>query len=153
MKVYAIFCVIIHVGKLKENCDKLHPLVYSLLRWILASNRSHLKKLTPDESLSQFKTRMFICYVYSIIEYQYLLMSSPPEKEKKFQEYKAKYGSIYGVYTSNITNCNSGMYCSIFIDLFKFHGSALVNWHSIMRNGLRNMSGTAGQVCLFYMYH
>jgi hypothetical protein len=31
--------------KLKEEMFKLNPLAYSLLRWILASNRTHLKKL------------------------------------------------------------------------------------------------------------
>jgi len=98
-------------GKLKENCDKSHPLMYSLLRWIVASNRSHLKKLENNEAIDKMNTK-----------YQYLLMSSPPEKEKKFQELKAKHGSIYA-----------------------FHGSPLANWHAIMRTGLKNMSGTSGQ--------
>lgn len=48
-------------------------------------------------------------------------MSSTPEKEKKFQELKKKHGSI-----------------------FAFHGSALCNWHNILRNGLKNMSNSAG---------
>jgi poly [ADP-ribose] polymerase 6/8 len=99
-------------GKLKENCDKAHPLLYGLLRWIMASNRSHLKKLEKHEQISEMNT-----------SHQYLMMSSPPEKERKFQELKKKYGSTY---------------C--------FHGSALGNWHSIMRVGLRNMSGTDGQI-------
>ena len=44
-------------------------------------------------------------------------MSSTPEHEKRFQQLKAQYGSAYF-----------------------FHGSPLCNWHSIMRNGLRNKS-------------
>jgi poly [ADP-ribose] polymerase 6/8 len=99
-------------GKLKDHCDELHMLMYPLLRWIMASNRSHLKKLEKHEQISEMQT-----------EHQYLMMSSPPEKEKRFQELKRKYGSVYA-----------------------FHGSALRNWHSILRVGLKNMSGTAGQM-------
>jgi len=95
----------VNEGKLKEKCDKAHPLMYSLLRWVMASNRSHLKKLKEGENVKQMNT-----------PYQYLLLSSTPEKEKKFQELKKKHGSIYA-----------------------FHGSALANWHSILRLGLKNM--------------
>eukprot|EP01080_Neovahlkampfia_damariscottae_P011934 gene11934-5335_t len=55
-------------------------------------------------------------------EHQYALLSSTPEKEAIFREAKKKYGSFYA-----------------------WHGSALCNWHAIMRNGLKNMSGTSGQ--------
>jgi len=99
-------------GKLKDRCDEKHPLLYPLLRWILASARVHLKKLKPKEQISEMKT-----------EHQYILMSSTPDKERRFQELKKKYGSILA-----------------------FHGSALGNWHSIMRKGLMNLSGTAGMV-------
>lgn len=56
-------------------------------------------------------------------EHQYYLLSSSPEKEEKFQKYKTQYGSFYA-----------------------FHGSGLSNWHAILRNGLKNMSGTEGQL-------
>eukprot|EP00931_Biecheleriopsis_adriatica_P094266 TRINITY_DN67936_c0_g1_i1.p1 TRINITY_DN67936_c0_g1~~TRINITY_DN67936_c0_g1_i1.p1 ORF type:complete len:657 (+),score=149.84 TRINITY_DN67936_c0_g1_i1:130-1971(+) len=52
--------------------------------------------------------------------FQYLLISAPPEKEQAFQELKEKHGSK-----------------------FAFHGSAAENWHSILRNGLKNASNTA----------
>jgi len=55
--------------------------------------------------------------------HQYLLLSAPPEKEEKFRALKAKHGST-----------------------FAFHGSASENWHSIMRRGLINASGTKLQV-------
>jgi hypothetical protein len=60
-------------------------------------------------------------------------MSGEPAKEKKFQELKTKYGSSWG-----------------------FHGSAACNWHSIMRIGLKNMSGTSGQLngmLKWYFFH
>ena len=55
-------------------------------------------------------------------KHQYILLSASPEKEKLFQEYRQKYKSVYA-----------------------FHGSALSNWHAILRSGLVNMSGTKGQ--------
>eukprot|EP01080_Neovahlkampfia_damariscottae_P008754 gene8754-702_t len=55
--------------------------------------------------------------------HQYYLLSATPEKEEKFQKYKKQYGSLWA-----------------------FHGSGLANWHAIFRNGLKNMSGTSGQL-------
>jgi len=50
---------------------------------------------------------------------QLLLLSCPPKKELKFQQEKKKKGSFYA-----------------------FHGSAFNNWHCILRQGLKNYSGT-----------
>eukprot|EP00003_Mantamonas_plastica_P027962 TRINITY_DN6156_c0_g2_i4.p1 TRINITY_DN6156_c0_g2~~TRINITY_DN6156_c0_g2_i4.p1 ORF type:complete len:181 (+),score=35.85 TRINITY_DN6156_c0_g2_i4:312-854(+) len=55
--------------------------------------------------------------------HQFLLMSSPPEKEAVFTKLKEKHGSY-----------------------FAFHGSPVENWHSIMRHGLKNASGTKLQL-------
>jgi hypothetical protein len=49
-----------------------------------------------------------------------MFLSSPPEKESKFQKLKSEKGSFWA-----------------------FHGSAFSNWHSILRIGLKNYSGTA----------
>ena len=54
---------------------------------------------------------------------QYLLMMAPPEKQSIFDEWKQKKGTK-----------------------FAFHGSRVENWHSILRNGLKSMSGTAMQL-------
>lgn len=51
--------------------------------------------------------------------FQYLLLSAPPEMETAFQALKIKYGAE-----------------------FCFHGSSSGNWHCILRQGLRNASGT-----------
>lgn len=56
-------------------------------------------------------------------KYQFLLISSPPKKEIAFKSAKDKYGST-----------------------FAFHGSNIENWHSIMRIGLINASGTKYQL-------
>lgn len=55
--------------------------------------------------------------------YQYLLISAPPEKEAAFQKNKKQYGSHWA-----------------------FHGSRPENWHSILRRGLINASGTSLQL-------
>ncbi|KAK2152830.1 hypothetical protein LSH36_316g01001 [Paralvinella palmiformis] len=54
--------------------------------------------------------------------HQFLLRSSPPAREAIFREAKTKFGST-----------------------FAFHGSPLENWHSILRQGLINASGTRYQ--------
>lgn len=55
--------------------------------------------------------------------HQFLLLSSPPAKEAEFRVAKEKHGST-----------------------FAFHGSSIENWHSIIRQGLLNASGTKLQV-------
>lgn len=55
--------------------------------------------------------------------HQYLLLSAAPEKEERFNELKKQHGST-----------------------FAFHGSGIENWHSILRKGLVNASGTSLQV-------
>ena len=56
--------------------------------------------------------------------FQYLLISAAPDKEARFQELKKQF------HTS-----------------FAFHGSSSENWHSILRNGLKNASNTKMMTC------
>ena len=51
--------------------------------------------------------------------YQFMSLISAPEVEREFKRLKARYGSR-----------------------FLFHGSSTPRWHSIIRNGLKNASGT-----------
>ena len=55
--------------------------------------------------------------------HQFLLLSSPPAKEALFRKAKQTHGSV-----------------------FAFHGSHIENWHSILRHGLINASGTKHQM-------
>ena len=55
--------------------------------------------------------------------HQFLLLCSPPTKETAFRQLKREHGST-----------------------FAFHGSKFENWHSILRNGLYNASGTRHQM-------
>jgi poly [ADP-ribose] polymerase 6/8 len=97
---------------LKEQLDFLHPLCYPLLRWILTSNRCHLQLIPKDKQIRQIPTTA-----------QFLLLSSPVNKERRFQELKKKHGSFYA-----------------------WHGSPIANWHSIIRGGLKNLSGSSKQL-------
>jgi len=97
---------------LKERLDIIHPHCFSLLQWIITSNRSHIVLIPKEKRVKKMFT-----------PHQYLLLSAPPEKENIFQELKKKHGSC-----------------------FAFHGSSAENWHSILRRGLINASGTKLQV-------
>ena len=55
--------------------------------------------------------------------FQFVLLTASPERQESFAAQKAKHGSIWA-----------------------YHGSRLENWHSILRNGLINASGTKLQV-------
>jgi len=98
--------------QLKVRLDQIDPLCYPLLRWIVTSNRCHLKKLESHELIKEIGT-----------EFQFELKSLPPAKERKFQEMKKKHTSFYA-----------------------YHGSPFANWHSILRAGLKNQSGTGKQI-------
>eukprot|EP01128_Nolandella_sp_AFSM9_P012155 TRINITY_DN9006_c0_g1_i1.p1 TRINITY_DN9006_c0_g1~~TRINITY_DN9006_c0_g1_i1.p1 ORF type:complete len:621 (-),score=141.58 TRINITY_DN9006_c0_g1_i1:352-2187(-) len=93
---------------LRDECDTISILLYPLLRWIVATNKSHLKTLQQNLPITP--------------KHQFVLKSTPPEKEMKFQVLKEKHGSF-----------------------FAWHGSPIANWHAILRTGLKNMSGTKGQ--------
>ncbi|XP_077374160.1 protein mono-ADP-ribosyltransferase PARP6-like isoform X2 [Festucalex cinctus] len=99
-------------SEIKKQMDKIDPLAIPLLQWILSSNRSHIVKLPANRQLSFMHT-----------PHQFLLISSPPTKEARFQTARKLYGST-----------------------FAFHGSHIENWHSILRNGLVNASNTKFQM-------
>mmetsp|Transcript_5957 Transcript_5957/g.8323 ORF Transcript_5957/g.8323 Transcript_5957/m.8323 type:complete len:599 (+) Transcript_5957:141-1937(+) len=94
---------------IKSVLDASNLLSFPLLRWIITSNRAHLAKLDEKDFIEELKT-----------PHQYMFLSSPPEKESKFQALKKEKGTFWA-----------------------FHGSGFSNWHSILRIGLKNYSGTA----------
>jgi len=108
---------------LKAYLDEINPLCYPLLRWILMSNRAHLAPLPKNKHIQQMGT-----------PYQYVLVSDNPQKESNFRR----------VRDANKKKKGKGSF-------YAFHGSAIGNWHSIFRQGLRNYSNTdkmsAGAAC------
>eukprot|EP01088_Endostelium_zonatum_P019373 TRINITY_DN6651_c0_g1_i1.p1 TRINITY_DN6651_c0_g1~~TRINITY_DN6651_c0_g1_i1.p1 ORF type:complete len:758 (-),score=164.01 TRINITY_DN6651_c0_g1_i1:35-2308(-) len=97
---------------MKTELDRADKSAYPLLQWILSSNRSHIVKIPKNKHLESMHT-----------PFQYVLLSSAPEKQRAFDLLKKQHGSV-----------------------FAFHGSRVENWHSILRNGLKNASGTKLQV-------
>jgi len=89
---------------LKRDHNAVDFVEYRVLRWLLASNRAHFVKLKKFERLEEM-----------ITPYQFKFIMSAPEKEARFGQLKAEFGSFY-----------------------VFHGSQVANWHSILRNGLKN---------------
>merc|ERR1712166_8993 len=61
-------------------------------------------------------------------KHQFVLMCSPPDVEKRFRNMRTGAELTRGKGKGSI---------------FAFHGSAIGNWHCILRSGLKNMSNTA----------
>ncbi|XP_076589330.1 protein mono-ADP-ribosyltransferase PARP6-like isoform X1 [Chaetodon auriga] len=77
-------------SEIKKQMDKIDPLAHPLLQWILASNRSHIVKLPLNRQLEFMHT-----------PHQFLLISSPPSKEARFQTAKKLYGSTFAFHGSS----------------------------------------------------
>lgn len=99
-------------GTLIKHLRQCHPMLPSLLRWIIASNRSHIRLLDKSDHVNGITA----CY-------QFVLLTSSPKKESLFRLQVAKASRERPVE-------------------YAFHGSPQGNWHSIVRQGLLNMSGT-----------
>jgi hypothetical protein len=83
-------------AELKAKLDQLHVLCYPLMRWLITSNRSHLRKLSKSELISQVPT-----------EHQYMLLSSSPTREAAFRKQKEQFGSYYMFHGSPVSNWHS----------------------------------------------
>jgi hypothetical protein len=102
-------------GTLRASLEKLHPLLYLLLRWIVSTTLAHIE-LLHDKSVPP-KFSGLQC------QYQFVMRCAAPAREAQFRELCRKHGGSF----------------------FVWHGSGLGNWHNIVRFGLKNMSGTAFQ--------
>ncbi|KAG5647979.1 hypothetical protein DXG03_007013 [Asterophora parasitica] len=100
----------VKAGKAKPRLKDLDlnvlPAAWSILRWCVASCTAHLEEITYDPGWRQFR--------FSV---------GSPDAEAKFQA---------AVNEAQKKNPNARIYPS----LYAFHGSALKNWHSIIRHGL-----------------
>jgi len=67
----------IEKGKFKEKCTEIDVLIIPFLRWLIASNRAHLKRLNEKNKIKEMNT-----------PWQFLLLTSAPEKEVSFQDFK-----------------------------------------------------------------
>lgn len=105
---------------LKKALGEINEWSYYMMQWIVTTTTSHLIQIdiTNPEFLS--KVNLYNHVPKAVFKY----LSNPPDREKKFNEIKAK---------KNVKVLNG------------FHGSPQGNWHSIIRNSLKNFSGTDKQ--------
>uniref|UniRef100_A0A8C4FF12 Poly [ADP-ribose] polymerase n=1 Tax=Dicentrarchus labrax TaxID=13489 RepID=A0A8C4FF12_DICLA len=103
-------------SEIKKQMDKIDPLAYPLLQWILASNRSHIVKLPWNRQLKFMHT-----------PHQFLLISGPPSKEARFQTARKLHGSTFAFHGSHIENWHSilrnGLVNASYTK-FQLHGAA-----------------------------
>jgi len=103
---------------LRAQLDESDVLLFPLLQWILTSVRAHLRYLGPTEIVKPMQHAIA----------QFVMLSSSPEREARFQRLKRRAEAYRGP--------GNGSF-------FAWHGSPLPKWHSIMRVGLKNLSNTA----------
>uniref|UniRef100_A0A7S4DSE0 PARP catalytic domain-containing protein n=1 Tax=Lotharella globosa TaxID=91324 RepID=A0A7S4DSE0_9EUKA len=100
---------------LSKSLEARHALLEPTLRWIITSNRAHIRYLEPHERIKGLGT-----------DNQFVMLGASPQHEWKFQMEKS---------------CTVKSRSSI----WAWHGSHFKNWHSIVRTSLKNMSGTKYQ--------
>ena len=104
--------------------DRITPAALGLLRWIIASNRSCIVQVEKcpgqEEGESPIRLREK-CSNVAKDWVQFRFAQGAPDKEQRFlQSLKDEQSQLSEKYPT----------------LFAFHGSALNNWHSIIRHGL-----------------
>lgn len=111
---------------LRDWVDRLCPAALGLLRWIVASNRSCIVQvdkypgqLEADVLLNNSRLGQKVTNLEGWVQFRFA--QGAPDKEQRFhQALTSKHDSINKAYPT----------------LFAWHGSAVQNWHSIIRTGL-----------------
>lgn len=85
-----------------------------ILKWVVLTCRSNFLLLPPELEFPQFRSGNSNKKCF-----QFMALTASPEQENIFQQMKKKYGSR-----------------------FLWHGSSIDRWHAIIRQGLKNMTGT-----------
>lgn len=97
--------------------DRLSTAALGVLRWIIASNRACIMQV-EDPNASGFVTQERLCGMSGWTQFRFAM--GAPDKERRFAQAVRD--------TSNRLNLKHDT-------LFAWHGSALHNWHSIIREG------------------
>lgn len=122
---------------LKGWVERVSPSALSLLRWIIASNRSCIMEVdgnqeTPGSTKQQER-------VYGMKGYmQFRFAMGAPDKEQRFRK------EVRAVAERRQSQ---------FPTLFAWHGSPLHNWHSILRSGLNFNEVSHGRAYGDGVYH
>lgn len=124
--------------------DRISPAALGLLRWILASNRSCIVQVDrcpgqegPGGSLAKVRLDQK-CSNVAAEWLQFRFAQGSPDKEQRFlAALKAEQTNLDAKHPT----------------LFAFHGSALQNWHSIIRHGLDFKETINGRAYGHGVYH
>ncbi|CAB1098736.1 unnamed protein product [Ectocarpus sp. CCAP 1310/34] len=103
---------------LEKALTERNPLAYRLLRWLLSANRAHLRPLREWELIPEIPCQK-----------QFTLVTGTAEREARFQALKREAALL----SRGGTGTGS---------FYAFHGSGPGNWHGILQEGLKNMSGS-----------
>ncbi|KAH7397638.1 hypothetical protein BKA64DRAFT_672448 [Cadophora sp. MPI-SDFR-AT-0126] len=129
---------------LKSWKERVSPAALGILRWIIASNRSCIVQVDrcpgqSDAELAMSKTRLDQ-RLTGISEswVQFRFAQGSPDKEQRFlNSLRAQQGTLDAKYPT----------------IFAWHGSALCNWHSIIRSGLDFKETLNGRAYGHGVYH
>lgn len=129
---------------LRAWTERITPAALGLLRWIVASNRScivQVDKCPGQEDLEVTAAKIRLDQRMSNIDaswVQFRFAQGAPDKERKF----------LSALKENQDKLNAA-----FPTLFAWHGSALSNWHSIIRSGLDFKETLNGRAFGHGVYH
>ncbi|PVH68585.1 hypothetical protein DL98DRAFT_506721 [Cadophora sp. DSE1049] len=129
---------------LKSWKERVSPAALGMLRWIIASNRSCIVQVDrcpgqSDAELAMSKTRLDQ-RLTGISEswVQFRFAQGSPDKEQRFlNSLRAQQASLDAKFPT----------------IFAWHGSALCNWHSIIRSGLDFKETLNGRAYGHGVYH
>jgi len=78
---------------LRMKLDEIDDLIYPLLRWLIATNLSHIRLLREEENFDQMSS-----------PHNFVLLSGPAQREQTFQMLKQKHGSFFAWHGSSLGN-------------------------------------------------
>ncbi|CAG8960624.1 hypothetical protein HYFRA_00013502 [Hymenoscyphus fraxineus] len=124
--------------------DRISPAALGILRWIVASNRSCIVQVDkcPDQddtdaTMAKVRLDQRIAHIGSSYV-QFRFAQGSPDKEQRFlNALKAQQANLNTAYPT----------------IFAWHGSALQNWHSIIRSGLDYKDTLNGRAYGHGVYH
>lgn len=122
-------------GKPLNQWDRMIPQAYKLLRWIIASNRSHLVPVQQYELVTEESPQ--IHNGLGVTYHQFKWAMGSPDKEEALSKSIVKELGRSALYPT----------------IFAYHGSPIANWHSIVREGLHFKSVMHGRAYGDGIYH
>ncbi|MCJ1414417.1 hypothetical protein MMC32_000743 [Xylographa parallela] len=109
---------------LRAWSDRISPAAFGVIRWIIASNRSCLVQIDGhDDGTNRSAERVSGMSGYM----QFRFAQGSPDKEQRF---------VKAIRETTVRLAKQHPKILRFPTLFAWHGSALQNWHSIIREGL-----------------